>query len=130
MFGFDRLRQAMRVDDAGSELLDRLLEELRDFVGADHEQEDDITLVTLRRSAGVAEEGAVAERIREGIAGSPLSIEDGAPEEVAVTTSIGVATLPSPGIEDLDALVKSADASLYRAKERGRNRVEHEGSPS
>lgn len=55
MFGFDRLREALVVDDAGSELLDRLLETLRSFTGPDHEQEDDITLVTLRRSAGVAD---------------------------------------------------------------------------
>ncbi|HEY7130705.1 MAG TPA: SpoIIE family protein phosphatase [Candidatus Limnocylindrales bacterium] len=54
MFGFDRLRDAMHIDDAGSELLDRLLETLRGFTGPDHEQEDDITLVTLRRAAGVA----------------------------------------------------------------------------
>jgi serine phosphatase RsbU (regulator of sigma subunit)/anti-sigma regulatory factor (Ser/Thr protein kinase) len=60
MFGFDRLREALRIDDAGSELLDRLLETLNDFTGADHEQEDDITLVTLRRSAGVADESAAA----------------------------------------------------------------------
>ena len=58
MFGFDRLRTALAIHDAGSELLDRLLEELRVFTGADHEQEDDITLVTLRRSAGVAEDAA------------------------------------------------------------------------
>ncbi|HET9345636.1 MAG TPA: SpoIIE family protein phosphatase [Candidatus Limnocylindrales bacterium] len=55
MFGFDRLRAAVAVDDAGSELLDRLLELLKAFTGPDHEQEDDITLVTLRRSAGVAD---------------------------------------------------------------------------
>ena len=54
MYGFDRLRGALVGDDAGSELLDRLLETLRAFTGPDHEQEDDITLVTLRRSAGVA----------------------------------------------------------------------------
>ena len=60
MFGFDRLRAALVVDDAGSELLDRLLETLRTFTGPDHEQEDDITLVTLRRSAGVAEDSAGA----------------------------------------------------------------------
>jgi serine phosphatase RsbU (regulator of sigma subunit)/anti-sigma regulatory factor (Ser/Thr protein kinase) len=57
MFGFDRLRTALAIDDAGSELLDRLLETLNAFTGPDHEQEDDITLVTLRRSAGVADEG-------------------------------------------------------------------------
>src|SRR5262245_7801132 len=54
MYGFDRLRNELIGDDAGSELIDRLLETLRDFTGPDHEQEDDITLVTLRRSAGVA----------------------------------------------------------------------------
>jgi serine phosphatase RsbU (regulator of sigma subunit)/anti-sigma regulatory factor (Ser/Thr protein kinase) len=54
MFGFDRLRDSLVGEDAGSELLDRLLETLRAFTGPDQEQEDDITLVTLRRSAGVA----------------------------------------------------------------------------
>jgi serine phosphatase RsbU (regulator of sigma subunit)/anti-sigma regulatory factor (Ser/Thr protein kinase) len=55
MYGFPRLREEMAVDDAGSELLDRLLDTLHRFTGADWEQEDDITLVTLRRATGVAE---------------------------------------------------------------------------
>ena len=55
MFGFPRLREAMTIDDAGSELLDRLLEDLHAFTGPDWEQEDDITLVTLRRASGVSE---------------------------------------------------------------------------
>ena len=54
MFGFPRLRAAMGGGDAGSQLLDRLLEELAAFTGPGLEQEDDITLVTLRRSTGVA----------------------------------------------------------------------------
>ena len=54
MYGFPRLREAMAGDDAGSELLDRLLDELHAFTGPGWEQEDDITLVTLRRAAGVA----------------------------------------------------------------------------
>jgi serine phosphatase RsbU (regulator of sigma subunit)/anti-sigma regulatory factor (Ser/Thr protein kinase) len=56
MYGFPRLREAMTVDDAGSELLDRLLETLHQFTGADWEQEDDITLVTLRRASGVSDQ--------------------------------------------------------------------------
>jgi anti-sigma regulatory factor (Ser/Thr protein kinase) len=56
MYGFPRLRSAMATDDAGSALLDRLLEELHAFTGPAMEQEDDITLVTLRRSEGVAGE--------------------------------------------------------------------------
>ena len=54
MYGFPRLREEMAVDDAGSELLDRLLDTLHRFTGPDWEQEDDITLVTLRRASGVA----------------------------------------------------------------------------
>jgi len=55
MYGFPRLAREMAVDDAGSELLDRLLDTLHAFTGPDWEQEDDITLVTLRRASGVAE---------------------------------------------------------------------------
>ncbi len=58
MYGFPRLREAMAVDDAGSELLDRLLDDLHRFTGAAWEQEDDITLVTLRRASGVAQHDA------------------------------------------------------------------------
>ncbi|HEV8403052.1 MAG TPA: SpoIIE family protein phosphatase [Candidatus Limnocylindrales bacterium] len=54
MYGFPRLREAMTIDDAGSELLDRLLDTLHTFTGPDWEQEDDITLVTLHRASGVA----------------------------------------------------------------------------
>ena len=46
---------AMTIDDSGSELLDRLLETLHRFTGEAWEQEDDITLVTLRRASDVAE---------------------------------------------------------------------------
>ncbi len=54
MYGFPRLREELATDDAGSELLDRLLDTLHRFTGPDWEQEDDITLVTLRRAHGVA----------------------------------------------------------------------------
>lgn len=60
MYGFPRLREAMSVDDAGSELLDRLLDTLHRFTGAGWEQEDDITLVTLRRASGVADDPVAA----------------------------------------------------------------------
>jgi serine phosphatase RsbU (regulator of sigma subunit) len=52
MFGFPRLRElvAAHGDEQGS-LGDFLLEELYAFVGEDWEQEDDITLLTLRCSA-------------------------------------------------------------------------------
>jgi serine phosphatase RsbU (regulator of sigma subunit)/CHASE1-domain containing sensor protein len=53
MFGFPRLRKLVAIHGAGSgeEFLDHLLEELYSFTGEDWEQEDDITLVALRRTA-------------------------------------------------------------------------------
>src|SRR5215212_8996411 len=52
MFGFPRLRKLIMAQSGGSgeELVDLLLAELVRFTGADAEQEDDITLVTLERS--------------------------------------------------------------------------------
>jgi serine phosphatase RsbU (regulator of sigma subunit) len=55
MFGFPRL-QAL-VSEHGEEersLEETLLEELYSFVGESWEQEDDITLVTLRRSSSLS----------------------------------------------------------------------------
>ena len=74
MYGFPRLRQELAVDDAGSELLDRLLDTLHRFTGPGWEQEDDITLVTLRRASGVADE--------------PVEDEPAAPSASAMSFSI------------------------------------------
>jgi serine phosphatase RsbU (regulator of sigma subunit) len=50
MFGFPRLRAFISEQDNERPLGDFLLEELYSFVGEGWEQEDDITLLTLRRS--------------------------------------------------------------------------------
>jgi steroid delta-isomerase-like uncharacterized protein len=54
MFGFPRLRELVAEHGEESSLGDFLLEELYSFVGEDWEQEDDITLLTLRRSASLS----------------------------------------------------------------------------
>jgi serine phosphatase RsbU (regulator of sigma subunit)/predicted ester cyclase len=51
MFGFPRLRALVAEHGEDQSLGDFLLEELYSFVGEGWEQEDDITLLTLRRSA-------------------------------------------------------------------------------
>ena len=51
MFGFPRLRALVAEHGEEAALGDFLLEELYSFVGEGWEQEDDITLLTLRRSA-------------------------------------------------------------------------------
>jgi len=53
MFGFPRLRALVAEHDDERSLVDSLLEELYSFTGEGWEQEDDITLLTLRRSASL-----------------------------------------------------------------------------
>ncbi|HLO25957.1 MAG TPA: diguanylate cyclase [Geobacteraceae bacterium] len=70
---------------------------------------------------------AVAERLRQAVHGitfpPPL-------ENLAVTVSQGIAALPSPRINSADVLIKLADDALYRAKQKGRNRVEMMATPA
>jgi serine phosphatase RsbU (regulator of sigma subunit) len=54
MFGFPRLRELVAEHGAEKALGDSLLEELYSFVGEGWEQEDDITLLTLRRSPSLS----------------------------------------------------------------------------
>ncbi|HSJ19714.1 MAG TPA: SpoIIE family protein phosphatase [Nocardioidaceae bacterium] len=57
MFGFPRLKEAVAHHPGGAELIDRVLEDLRTHTGPDAEQEDDITMLTLARTAGSSPEG-------------------------------------------------------------------------
>jgi serine phosphatase RsbU (regulator of sigma subunit)/anti-sigma regulatory factor (Ser/Thr protein kinase) len=111
MYGFPRLREELQVNDAGSELLDRLLDTLHRFTGPDWEQEDDITLVTLRRASGVADEPS------DGVASGPTLVtafsipgEEGN-ERLAmdrVAASIADLGLPTARLERLKTAVSEA----------------------
>lgn len=73
---------------------------------------------------GLGRKGAllVAERLRAQIEASPL--DEDAAEPLRYTISIGVAVAASDeGEYQLDSLIARADAALYGAKARGRNRV-------
>ena len=54
MFGFPRLRALVAEHGEKRSLGDSLLEELYSFVGEGWKQEDDITLLTLRRSSSLS----------------------------------------------------------------------------
>jgi anti-sigma regulatory factor (Ser/Thr protein kinase) len=54
MFGFPRLKETVAESAGGQALIDRVIAQLEAFTGPDAEQEDDITMVTLERSAGAA----------------------------------------------------------------------------
>jgi diguanylate cyclase (GGDEF)-like protein/PAS domain S-box-containing protein len=58
----------------------------------------------------------VARKIAEAL-DRPLALEGG---EIRVSASIGISLFPDDG-EGLDALLQSADAAMYRAKDAGRN---------
>jgi diguanylate cyclase (GGDEF)-like protein len=83
--------------------------------------------VVLAPGIAAAQALALAERIREAVCGTPVEI--GPQTRVTLTVSIGVAEIAVSRDEtDLKAaaqrLLSQADAALYKAKQRGRNRVE------
>jgi diguanylate cyclase (GGDEF)-like protein/PAS domain S-box-containing protein len=63
---------------------------------------------------------AVAQRLIDALQ-APFTLDDGA--EIYVRASVGVATAGTAA-EPASELVRRADAAMYRAKQRGRNRVE------
>ena len=63
----------------------------------------------------------LAERMRKTIEASPVRTPEG---EIAVTASFGVLVVHGSGHNDVNELLRLADAALYRAKHAGRNRVE------
>jgi diguanylate cyclase (GGDEF)-like protein len=81
--------------------------------------------VALLPETDAAGARTLAEKLRIRVAGSPIPVrpEVGAPYEVDVRISIGVATW-SERMTDGAGLVAAADEALFRAKEAGRNRVE------
>ena len=54
MFGFPRLKETMASAPDGHGLIERVLHDLEDFTGPGAEQEDDITMLSLQRSAAAA----------------------------------------------------------------------------
>jgi len=63
----------------------------------------------------------IAERIRRNVAGAPFRVSGGR-DQLSATISIGVAATAGPG-DTPDMLLKRADAALYEAKAKGRNKV-------
>ncbi len=61
MFGFPRLADLVAQEGGGQNLIDNVLTTLGRFVGANTEQEDDITLVSIQRAAGDQAEHTLAD---------------------------------------------------------------------
>lgn len=62
----------------------------------------------------------IAERIRVMVMDSVVKNVD---QEIKVTISVGIATFPSPDIDNCEQFIQLADSAMYTAKETGRNRI-------
>jgi serine phosphatase RsbU (regulator of sigma subunit)/anti-sigma regulatory factor (Ser/Thr protein kinase) len=123
MFGFPRLRALLgRGPDDGERLIELLLRELDDFKGADAEQEDDITLVSLQRKAAAQQPPANGGVTR--LADFELPSEPGREREAIARVAAAVAAL---GIapDRLERLKTAVGEATMNAMEHG-NRYEAE----
>jgi len=77
--------------------------------------------IAVLPDTALEEASFVADRVRTSVHSNRFS---GALSKLSLTVSIGVARFPSPGCTTVDSFIKLADDALYRAKAKGRNRVE------
>lgn len=118
-------------DEVLAETARRLSESLRpsDIIGRYGGEEFIVLLVDEANNAEARHTGSlvpppalVANRLCLTLSETPVRTEKG---PLAVTASIGWSS-DKPRGRELDAMIKAADAALYRAKANGRNRVEGE----
>src|SRR5204863_420821 len=107
--------------EAGNRLLQHLVrcvrEQLRGSdVMARFGGDEFILLLPETNNKGALE---MAERIRKAVELARFSVRDG---ESNVTVSLGVSSYPEDG-GNLDVILEKADKAMYRAKQKGRNRV-------
>ena len=76
--------------------------------------------IVLARRLGSADQGVLAAERLLSVLHQPIDV---AGHDVQLTASVGVAACSDPDV-DPGEMVREADAALYRAKERGRERVE------
>jgi diguanylate cyclase (GGDEF)-like protein len=101
------------------ELARRLTEAVREVDVVARWGGDEFTL--LLPKTGLQGALLLGEKIRSAVDNTPFQVDSG---PLHITISVGVAAYPEHG-DAGKALVAAADAAMYRAKAKGRNRVEH-----
>lgn len=101
------------------EVARRMRSGLREYDGAGRYGGEEFLIVLPGASAGDTAE--IAERIRAAVTAEPIQL---AREQIIVTASFGTAVATEDQNVGADALIRTADLALYRAKRAGRNRVE------
>ncbi len=107
-------------DEALREIGRRLREQLRVYDGVGRYGGEEFLMVLP--NCDLPNALMRANQLRETVAGTPVVCSG---EEKLITMSMGVAVSDGGGKQELEALLNRADAGLYAAKEKGRNRVEH-----
>jgi two-component system cell cycle response regulator len=77
-------------------------------------------LAIILPETNLSKASAVAEKLRRHLGKSSFAWNG---DSFRITCSIGLAAIPDIGIDEWNALLESADKSLYRAKRKGRNSV-------
>ncbi|MDQ7016589.1 MAG: EAL domain-containing protein [Gammaproteobacteria bacterium] len=105
--------------DAGDELLRNVAQRIKNVIRegdfAARLGGDEFTVI-IEGIAAISNAGIVAQKILQAMA-TPFTLNG---QQVAVSSSIGVATYPTAG-NSPEELIKNADIAMYRAKNRGRN---------
>jgi serine phosphatase RsbU (regulator of sigma subunit)/anti-sigma regulatory factor (Ser/Thr protein kinase) len=120
MFGFPRVAALTGEASDGEVLIDRLLKELQEFTGPGLEQEDDITLVTLGRSAAAAGGGAAERELAAFQVASEPGNERLAIDQVA--EAVAGLELAGPRLERLKTAV--GEATMNAIEHGNHNRPE------
>lgn len=107
-------------DEALREIGRRLREQLRIYDGVGRYGGEEFLMVLP--NCELRDALMRANEVRESIANAPVVCSG---EERLITMSMGVAVSDGGGKQELETLLNRADAGLYAAKEKGRNRVEH-----
>jgi len=107
-------------DEALREIGRRLRAQLRVYDGVGRYGGEEFLMVLP--SCDLANALLRANELREIIAKTPVVCSG---EERLITMSMGVAVSACEGKNEVEMLLNQADAGLYKAKEKGRNRIEH-----
>jgi diguanylate cyclase (GGDEF)-like protein len=123
MIDSDHLKQVNDAHghEAGNRLLQHMVRCIREQLrGSDvmarFGGDEFILLLQETNNKGALE---MAERVRKAVELSRFSVREG---DANITISLGVASYPEDGA-NLDVILEKADKAMYRAKQKGRNRV-------
>jgi diguanylate cyclase (GGDEF)-like protein len=112
-------------DTYGHDMGDKVLSEIGAFI-REHVRDEDIAcryggeeVIIILPGASLKGTHQRAEQLRAGIEGLAVKMYD---EEHTVTASLGVAIFPEHGAT-IKEVIKASDCALYKAKNKGRNRV-------